>query len=109
MKVEFAPRYRTPYGMIEFMPVRNVPGFSHQIVVNGKVHVGSQQCQLGLPDGVRASRKSTVTFFMRVWCALEEGRHRFYYVYRNEDPPLPVAPVLNSAPARDSMYEPTAR
>jgi hypothetical protein len=83
VRVVSVPKFLTPYGVIEFVPVSDMPGFTHQIAVNGRAQ------PLWCPQGKHPG-KSLAQFFTRVYCALQEGRPKYHYTDRNEDPPLPA-------------------
>jgi hypothetical protein len=103
MKVELIPRYRTPYGEIEFIPEAAVPGHSHRVAVNGQLQ------RLWVPTSMRPDRQSTVICLVRIWRALEEGKERHYYVDRNEDPPLPIAAPSGGVISLEAGHEPATR
>lgn len=84
MKLIRIPKYQTPYGSVEFMPVDKVPGHSHRLVVKGEA------TDVWVPDSSRLDAK-TVTFFVRVWGALRDGLPKYHYADKNIDPP--VAPA----------------
>jgi len=102
MKVVSVPKFLTSYGAIEFVPVTDVPGYTHRVAVDGQAQ------PLWCPKG-KSPGKSLARFFIRVYCAQQEGRPKYYYADRNEDPPLPanstrqvsvVEPVLCDGPQR---------
>lgn len=85
MKISIIPKYSTPYGSIEFVPVSDLPGYSHRIAFNGAL------MKLWLSSNKRPSVE-TATFFVRVACAIREGlTDQYHYADRKIDPPLPQA------------------
>ena len=84
MKIESVPTYRSAYGMIQFEPVKDVPGYTHRVVAN--------RCAttLWVPVGQSVQTNRTAQFYFRVWRALEEGLPKYHYVDRGQDPPLPL-------------------
>ena len=82
MRIVQVPKFLTPYGMLEFVPVGDVPGHTHRVVVEGEAQ------PLWVPRGSRADAKMA-KFFIRVVHALKEGREKYYYVDRDLDPPVP--------------------
>jgi hypothetical protein len=82
VKIITVPKYLTPYGAIEFVPVNDVPGSTHRVAIDSVLQ------QLWLPNDCRPTKK-TAEFFMRVVGALREGKPKYYYVDRSEDPALP--------------------
>jgi hypothetical protein len=84
LKIEPVPTYRSAYGVIQFEPVRDAPGCTHRVVVNGSA------TRLWVPAGQSVRSTRTARFYFRVWRALAEGLPKYHYVDRGQDPPLPV-------------------
>lgn len=83
MKIVTIPKFSTPYGTLEFVPVSDVPGMSHRVALDGELQ------QLYLPNDKRPTKRMA-QFFIRVYYALKENRPKYHYVDLNQDPPLPT-------------------
>jgi hypothetical protein len=62
MKIVTIPKFMTPYGAIEFVPVSDVPGSSHRVAVNGVLQM------MWIPEGtprIKRRRSSTFAFIER--------------------------------------------
>ena len=81
MKVIQIPKFLTPYGAIEFVPVNDVPGHTHRIALDGQLQM--LWCPQGTPPNARQAQ-----FFVRVIQALKEGLPKYHYTDCNADPPL---------------------
>jgi hypothetical protein len=86
MKVTAVPKFLTPHGAIEFVPVEDVPGHTHRIALDGQLQM--LWCRQGTRPNARQAE-----FFIRVIRALQEGLPKYHYADRNEDPPTPAGPA----------------
>lgn len=84
MKLTRIPKFLTPYGTVEFVPVDDTPGHSHRMVIEG------QATKIWVPSESKLDTK-TVVFFVRVWGALRDGLAKYHYADQNIDPPLAAA------------------
>lgn len=84
MKIIHIHKFQTPHGTVEFVPVADVPGHTHRVVIDGVAQAG-----LWVPAGQRIST-STAVFYIRVVAALRDGLPKYHYVDRKEDPPVPI-------------------
>lgn len=84
MKLTRIPKYQTPYGPVEFVPVDKVPGHSYRLVVKGEA------TQVWVPESTKLDTKA-VAFFIRVWGALRDGLAKYHYADKNIDPPVLAA------------------
>lgn len=84
MKIELVPTYRSAYGIIQFEPVKDAPGYTHRVIAN------SRATELWVPVGQSVKSTRTAQFYFRVWRAREEGLPKYHYVDQRQDPPLPM-------------------
>lgn len=84
MKLVLIPKYLTPYGVVDFMPVTDVPGYSHRVIINGNT------TSLWVPSQTKIN-KSTTEFFVRVWGAIRDGLDKYHYADARIDPPVLAA------------------
>ncbi len=84
MKLLRIAKFQTPYGDVEFIPVSDVTGYSHRMIVNGLA------TQVWIPNATKFNEK-TVTFIIRVWGALRDGLGKYHYADQNIDPPVLAA------------------
>jgi hypothetical protein len=74
-------KYFTPFGEIEFHPVKNMPGYSYSVYVNRiKRH------DLYVVNGVKPDKKTAI-YFARMIAGEREKGNKYYYVDKNIDPP----------------------
>lgn len=81
MKITPIPKYETPYGILEFAPVSNTPGYHYRLAVNG------QLTSIWVKNDVKVTRKAVILFIRR-WAAIRDGKAEYYYVDNNIDPPI---------------------
>ena len=74
-------KYWTPYGEIEFIPVKNVPGFDYVVYVDR-----IKRQDMYVKSGVRPSKKLAI-FFARCIAGEREQNNKYYYTDKNIDPP----------------------
>jgi hypothetical protein len=82
VKIVAIPKFITPYGSIEFVPVADVPGSSHRVAVNGVLQT------MWVPATTSPNQKAA-KFYIRLHRALQDGKPLYFYADKNEDPPLP--------------------
>lgn len=73
MKITKINKYLTPYGIIEFFPLENTPGFTHFIAVNGARDPGLYLSAKNKPSA------KTAKFFALMIKARNEGKEQYYY------------------------------
>lgn len=81
MKLTKVPKFISPYGSVEFLPVEDVAGHSHRMVVNGQ----ASKIWISLESKLDIK---TVTFFVRLWGALRDGLPKYHYADQRIDPPV---------------------
>jgi hypothetical protein len=84
MELVPVPKYLTPYGPVDFVPVADVPGHSHRMIINGNA------TRVWVPSQTKIN-KSTVTFFVRMWGAIRDGLDKYHYADARIDPPVAAA------------------
>ncbi len=84
MQLTPVPKFVSPYGTIEFVPIQGMPEHTHRVAINGRLE------KVWLPREQKPNRKAA-EFYMRVWCALRDGLPKYHYADKNIDPPLPAA------------------
>lgn len=81
MKVLEIKKYLTPFGEIEFLPCRRMPGFSYEVIIDRV-----RRNDLFLKSG-QIPNKKTAVYFARLIAGEKEKGDKYFYTDKNIDPP----------------------